>query len=52
MHERGLAVDLTVGGRAITSRSSPAFRWLAANAARYGFFNLPSEPWHWSVNGS
>ncbi len=51
MHERGLAVDLTVGGRAITTRSSPAFRWLAANARQYGFFNLPSEPWHWSVNG-
>ena len=52
MHERGLAVDLTGGGRAITTRSSPAFRWLADNASRFGFFNLPSEPWHWSVNGS
>ena len=19
---------------------------------RFGFFNLPSEPWHWSVNGN
>lgn len=26
-------------------------RWLAANAPSYGFFNLPSEPWHWTVNG-
>lgn len=51
MHERGLAVDFTYGGRVITSRSSPAYRWLAANAARSGFYNLPSEPWHWSVNG-
>lgn len=51
MHERGLAVDLTVNGSAITSRDSAAFRWLAANAARFGFYNLPSEPWHWSVNG-
>jgi hypothetical protein len=25
---------------------------LADNASRFGFFNLPSEPWHWSVNGS
>ncbi len=50
-HERGLAVDFTYGGRTIQSRSSPAFQWLAANAARYGFYNLPSEPWHWSVNG-
>ncbi len=52
MHERGLAIDFTYGGRAIRSRSSPAFQWLAANGARYGFYNLPSEPWHWSVNGN
>ena len=52
MHERGLAVDFTYGGRIINSRSSPAFRWMANNAASYGFYNLPSEPWHWSVNGN
>ncbi|MGK2928925.1 MAG: D-alanyl-D-alanine carboxypeptidase family protein [Acidimicrobiales bacterium] len=52
MHEQGLAVDFTYGGRTINSRSSPAFRWMAANAASYGFYNLPSEPWHWSVNGN
>jgi len=51
MHERGLAVDFTYGGRTIQSRSSPAFQWMSRNAARYGFYNLPSEPWHWSVNG-
>lgn len=52
MHERGLAIDFTYNGRAISSRSSEAFRWLAANAGRFGFSNLPSEPWHWSVNGT
>ena len=52
MHERGLAVDFTYQGRIITSRSSPAFQWLRANAAGFGFYNLPSEPWHWSVNGN
>lgn len=51
MHERGLAIDFTHGGRIISSRSSAAFRWLDANASRYGLYNLPSEPWHWSVNG-
>jgi len=51
MHERGLAVDFTHGGRIISSRSSAAFQWMAANASRFGFYNLPSEPWHWSVNG-
>jgi hypothetical protein len=52
MHERGLAIDFTVGGDLIRSRSHPAYVWLAANAARFGLFNLPSEPWHWSVNGT
>jgi hypothetical protein len=51
-HERGLAVDFTVNGRAIQSRSDPAFQWLAANAGSYGFSNLPSEPWHWSTDGT
>ena len=50
-HERGLAVDITSGGSTIRSRNSTAFRWLNANAGRYGLKNLPSEPWHWSVNG-
>ncbi|MEZ5229107.1 MAG: D-alanyl-D-alanine carboxypeptidase family protein [Acidimicrobiales bacterium] len=51
MHEQGRAIDFTYGGRIISSRSSPAYQWLAANAASYGFYNLPSEPWHWSTNG-
>jgi flagellar biosynthesis chaperone FliJ len=51
-HERGLAVDFTTNGRVISSRSDPAFVWLAEHAATYGFVNLPSEPWHWSVDGS
>ena len=51
MHELGLAIDFTHDGASITSQSSPAFQWLAAHAADYGLRNLPSEPWHWSVNG-
>jgi len=50
MHERGLAIDFTEGGRTLR-RSSAAFAWLSEHAAEYGFFNLPSESWHWSVNG-
>ena len=50
MHERGLAVDFTQNGRALWSNTS-GFRWLKRNASKYGFRNLPSEPWHWSVNG-
>ena len=51
MHERGLAIDFTQGGRTLT-RGSAGFSWLRANAASFGFFNLPSEPWHWSTNGN
>ena len=51
MHEQGLAIDFTNNGRILT-RSDPAFTWLRGNASRYGFYNLPSEPWHWSTNGN
>lgn len=51
MHERGLAIDFTEGGRTLT-RGSAGFQWLRANASRFGFANLPSEPWHWSTNGN
>jgi LAS superfamily LD-carboxypeptidase LdcB len=50
MHERGLAIDFTQNGQTI-SRGSSGFAWLSAHAASYGLYNLPSEPWHWSVNG-
>jgi peptidoglycan hydrolase CwlO-like protein len=52
MHEQGLALDFTYNGSLISSRSNPGFQWLAANAAGFGFYNLPSEPWHWSTNGN
>ena len=52
MHEQGLAIDFTNNGRLISSRSDPAFQWLSGNASRFGLYNLPSEPWHWSTNGN
>jgi hypothetical protein len=52
MHERGLAVDFTCGSGYAIGRSSPCYGWLVSNAGSYGFINLPSEPWHWSVNGN
>ena len=48
MHERGLAIDF----KNCSSRGTACYQWLALNAARFGLFNLPSEPWHWSVNGN
>ena len=51
MHEQGLAIDFTSGGGTIGSGSS-AYSWLKNNAANYGLYNLPGEPWHWSVDGN
>ena len=48
MHERGLAIDFRNCG----SHSTACYQWLAANASRFGFHNLPSEAWHWSTTGS
>lgn len=50
LHERGLAIDFTCNGQSLTTGSG-CFEWLQANAARFGLFNLPSEPWHWSTTG-
>lgn len=52
MHEQGLAIDFTYNGSLIQSRSSDGYKWLNANASRFGFYNLPSEAWHWSTNGN
>jgi D-alanyl-D-alanine carboxypeptidase len=52
LHERGLAIDFRCAGQGMPSRSSPCFAWMAGHAAAFGFYNLPSEPWHWSVDGS
>ncbi len=46
-HERGLAIDF----RNCSTRATACYVWLASNAARFGFYNLPSEPWHWSTSG-
>jgi LAS superfamily LD-carboxypeptidase LdcB len=51
MHEQGLAIDFIWDGSLISSHGSPAWQWLSGHAATYGFYNLPSESWHWSVNG-
>ncbi|MGZ6037396.1 MAG: D-alanyl-D-alanine carboxypeptidase family protein, partial [Phenylobacterium sp.] len=62
-HRTGLAMDLYMGQapgfppdssaeatRAFMSRT-PAYRWLVANAARFGFVPYPFEPWHWEWTG-
>lgn len=46
-HETGEAIDFENCG----SRSTACYKWLAAHAAEYGYYNLPSESWHWSRTG-
>lgn len=46
-HEVGLAIDF----KNSSSRGSAVYRWLSANAKRFGIENLPTEAWHWSVDG-
>jgi hypothetical protein len=46
-HELGLAIDFSPCGY-----GSAQYNWLKAHAAQYGFYNLPSESWHWSTTGS
>lgn len=51
MHEQGLAIDFTSGGESTISSGSAAYGWMSDHAADYGLYNLPGEPWHWSVDG-
>jgi D-alanyl-D-alanine carboxypeptidase len=62
-HRTGLAADITLGhapGFTVDSSADPnrlymsrtaAYRWLVANAGRFGFVNYPFEPWHWEWTG-
>ena len=52
MHEQGLAIDFTSGGGGTIGSGSGAYQWLKSNGASYGMYNLPGEPWHWSVDGN
>ncbi len=62
-HRTALAVDLYLGSapgfppdsandvnRQFLAQSA-AYRWLVANAGRYGWVNYPFEPWHWEWTG-
>ena len=50
-HQQGLAIDFGDNGRTIQTRDNACFLWLSAHAGSYGFANLSSEPWHWSIDG-
>ena len=62
-HRTGLAADIYLGRAAdadpVSSEEANrraiartrAYRWLTANADRFGFLNYPFEPWHWEWTG-
>jgi hypothetical protein len=52
MHEQGLAIDFTSSSGGTIGSGSGGYSWLKNNAADYGMYNLPGEPWHWSVDGN
>lgn len=48
MHEKGLAIDFRPL-RGVSRKRM--YRWLRANASKYGLYQLPSENWHYSTTG-
>jgi hypothetical protein len=62
-HRTGLAIDLALGpapgftadssadANRLYQTATPAYRWLVANAGRFGFVNYVFEPWHWEWTG-
>jgi peptidoglycan hydrolase CwlO-like protein len=52
LHEQALAIDFTCGGGGTVSYGDACYTWLQANAVNYGLYNLPGEPWHYSVDGN
>jgi LAS superfamily LD-carboxypeptidase LdcB len=52
MHEQGLAIDFAESGSVLISHTDEGWIWFNSHAAAYGFYNLDSEPWHWSTTGS
>jgi LAS superfamily LD-carboxypeptidase LdcB len=62
-HQSGIAIDIQTGGvrqpkniRNVSRLSKPGvtkiYKWLAKNAAEYGFVRtVSSEPWHWVYFG-
>lgn len=62
-HRTGLAFDLLLDAAAgadafstdpanrLRLAETPTYRWLVANADRFGFVNYPYEPWHWEWTG-
>lgn len=51
MHQWGLAIDFGCDRKSYANSGAKCQNWMRANAGRFGFYNLPSEAWHYSTNG-
>lgn len=51
MHQWGLALDFGCDRKSYSNSGAKCQNWMKANAGRFGFYNLPSEAWHYSTNG-
>jgi hypothetical protein len=51
-HAPGFSADSTAPESRLHMSGTPAYRWLVANAARFGFVNYLFEPWHWEWTGA
>jgi LAS superfamily LD-carboxypeptidase LdcB len=54
-HQSGRAIDLHLGDPIESEyvdvmRETPVYRWVVANAERFGFYPYDVEPWHWEYN--
>jgi len=47
----GFSADSSADANRLAMTKGAAYRWLLANAARFGFVNYPFEPWHWEWTG-
>jgi hypothetical protein len=50
-HAPGLSADSSADENRLLLSQGAAYRWLVANADRFGFVNYPFEPWHWEWTG-
>jgi hypothetical protein len=48
----GFPVDSSADANRLAMTRGVAYRWLVANAGRYGFVNYAFEPWHWEWTGA
>jgi LAS superfamily LD-carboxypeptidase LdcB len=47
----GFGPDSSADPNRLYMTRTPTYRWLVANAHRFGFVNYPFEPWHWEWTG-